>query len=153
MADIKISGVSQFFFAAIPWILGLAALTWLAFFSGWFNFSHYVTVLKRMDNRVGVFRPLKNPVKLTLKKEGCLHVERGFLDGNTVTMYIKNDCTHPVDYYEWHWKAIAPDGTVIAQQYSNTNDGMEAGETVERTMDVTGDRRTVEVVVWAQAHL
>lgn len=150
-------GAGSLFFAAIPFVIGLAFLIWLSFFSGCFDFRHHIkevgrkdSLEDRMDNRVGVKEALTAPVKVIIRKGNCFFVDRAFLDGLTLTVYLKNGCSDSPYYFQWNWRATSPDGTVVHQGYSNSLDGLDPGSTVEYTEEMPNDRRIAAITVWAK---
>lgn len=145
-------GIGSFFFFAIPAVLAGAALMWLAFYTGVIDWQKTQRVEGRMDNRVGVNGQLTMPVDLVIGNRSCLKIDRAFLDGDSVTMYLDNQCHTRLDYYEWHWKAVSPDGTTIKENYENTLDGIDDGEKLEKTMSLPDDNRIVKIIVWARNH-
>lgn len=145
-------GVGAFFYAAIPALLAGALLMYFAFYTGIIDWQKAQRVEGRMDNRVGVHGELRAPVDLIIRKADCLEVTRAFLDGDTGTMYIKNDCHRHLSYMEWHWNIIAPDGTIIKDNYSNDLNVPLDGETVEKNFNLDDDSRAAKIVVWAQTN-
>jgi hypothetical protein len=150
-------GKGYAYFALIPALLAGAALMWLAFFTGIVDWrqgqnaiAKQATIEGRMDNRVGVNGTLTKPVDLIITNHTCLKIERAFLDGTSVTMYLHNQCHSSLEYYEWHWKAIAPDGTIIGSNYANDDSGLDVGDKAEKTMTMPGDPRIEKVIVWAK---
>ena len=144
-------GIGAFFYAAIPWILGCAALVWFGFCMGVIEFNHQQVVQQRMDNRVGVTAPLVAPVTLKiLPEDGCIKIERAYLDGSRATLYIANHCERTLDYYELHFQGIAPDGTVIWGTYENTAflPALLANERAEWSEKISDDSRIASIVMW-----
>ena len=150
--EVKVTGgIGAFFYAVIPWILGCAAVAWFGFYTGVIEFHHRQAVQRRMDNRVGVTAPLVAPVTLKILPEhGCIEIERGYLDGNRVTLYIANRCERTVDYYELRFQGIAPDGTSIWSTYENTAylPALRANERGEWSEKISDDSRIESIVVW-----
>lgn len=146
-------GVGAFFYGLIPGALGGAALLWLAFVSGCLDLEQQRTFASRMDNRVGVVKPLVSPVKLVILQPACPKIDRAFIDGDTVTAYVKNTCTRPnsgtPDYAMWHINALAPDGTIIWQWYTNQFSLPPYGKSVEVSQNVPEDNRITEIDIWA----
>ena len=159
--EIKVTGgIGAFFFAAIPWILGCAAVVWLGFFTGIIQFRHQQsayrqqqTVQQRMDNRVGVTAPLKEPVKLIiLPRHGCIKIEKAFLDGSRMTVYLHSNCQTFMDYYQLHTVGRSPDRTIVWSDYENTSSlpSLQPGDTGEWSMDVSQDQRISAIEIWTQ---
>lgn len=142
-------GINAFFWGIVPGALGGAALIWLAFVSGCLDLRQQQTLAQRMDNRVGVVQPLNNPVQLVIQQPDCYKVERAFVDGNIITAYTRNTCHQTPDYTETHWQALAPDGTVIQQNYDNSLSNAPPGQAFEWQVQVPEDDRIAKIVVWS----
>ena len=78
-------------------------------------------------------------------------MSRAFLDSAALTVYVTNNCHTDIGYWEWHFNQVAPDGTIINSNYSNSLTGPEAGQTLELGAKLKEDDRTSKVVVWANA--
>jgi hypothetical protein len=143
-------GIGSLTFAVIPAALAGAALMWLAFFTGIVDWQKVQRIEGRMDGRVGVSSKLSAPVEVIIENRSCVKIDRAFLDGLTVTMYLQNQCHKDLGYYEWHWMEVAPDGTTIKEDFGNSIDGLSEGQKVEKVMDLTSDTRTAKIVVWAK---
>lgn len=143
-------GIGSFFFFAIPAILGIAASVWLGFRIDLFHFNQEVTQANRSDGRVGVHEPLKEPLKLFIKDSVCVKITYAYIDGRTLTFYVKNECPSKREFIKYNVKPKAPDGTLIHSEgtYLDTFDGnLDAGDRVEETFNIPDDTRiaTVEV--------
>lgn len=150
--ELKVAGgVGAWFYAMIPAALGGAALMWLAFFTGCVDWRAARRLEGRMADRVGVHGEILAPVSLVIQKVDCARVDRSYLDGDTLTIYITNGCKAELNYYSWHYKAIAPDGTIIQSDYSNDMSGLMAGDRVEKQFTLQDDSRIATVVVWARS--
>ena len=146
-----VGGVGSFFYGLIPGVLGGAALLWLAFVTGCLDLQQQRTFASRMDNRVGVVKPLTADVKLIIERNSCATVDRAFIDGDTVTAYLKNGCHDGGSYMEWHIDAAAPDGTVIQTWWTNETDRPPFGKAVEVKHEMTEDNRITDITVWASS--
>jgi hypothetical protein len=160
-------GARAFFYGLIPGAIGGGALIWLSFMSGCLDLQQQRTIAERMDNRVGIVTAKeepKNPVKLVIQQRGCIRIDRAYMDasdrdypsesGGKLTVYLADHCTQTPSYYEWHWKEMAPDGTIIHDGWTNTEPTVpEAGQTEEVTVYLPDDNRVVTVVVWATTGL
>lgn len=152
--EVKVTGgIGALAFAMIPAALGGAALMWLGFVTGCMDIQQQRTLAQRMDSRVGVVEPLKNPVKLIIHQPNCFKVERAFADGNSITAYIRNSCPKATRYCEWHADVAAPDGTIINQPWGNSLAHVPAGAVIEQAFDVGNDNRASTITVWAKADL
>ena len=152
--DIRIRGLSAFLLWSIPLTLACGVGAWLGVVSGIISFDHQQALAKRMEARVGVQEPLRTPVKLNIKSDPCLHIEKAFLDGSALTLYIHRTCTgqYGSEYAEWGWKAKSPSGVVLNSKWANTAQ-FPKGETQEVTMTVGADERADAVEVWAKGNL
>lgn len=143
------NGINAFFWGMVPGALGGACLIWMAFVSGCLDLQQQQTLAQRMDNRVGVVQPLKNSVQLVIQQPDCYKVERAFVDGDTVTAYTRDTCHQTPSYAETHWQALAPDGTVVQQDYDNSPSNASPGQAFEWRVQVPEDNRIAEIVVWS----
>lgn len=145
-------GIGAFFYASIFWVIALGALSWIAVANGVVEFHHHLTLAERMDNRVGVREPLINPVKVVIPAhQGCFSVERSYVDGPAITLYIHNVCS-PSEYFtyhEWGWRAKAPDGTIISEKTDVSYDPVPQGSKLEKVMELPDDDRIATIEVWA----
>lgn len=141
-------GVGAFFYASILALLIGALMMYFAFYTGIINWQKAQRIEGRMDNRVGVNGQLEKPVDLIILKKSCLLVNRAYLDGSVGTMYLKNECHTNLNYHAWHWNAVAPDGTIIHQDYSNSINELESGEVTEVLFNVEEDDRISKVIIW-----
>lgn len=98
--------------AAIPWLLGVGAVTWLGFFMaahGWF-------LQLGQEQRRAVYVGAEARPKAALKietVESCLRITRVDLEGDTASVYFVNECGTTVNYIQASWQLIAPDGTLL----------------------------------------
>jgi hypothetical protein len=148
MQDSKASrGIGAFFYGAIPAVLGVAGLIWLSFLMGVVEFHHNQVQEGRRDNRVGAYATIRKPVDLVFNGKGCIHVERGYLDGDTATFYIHNVCYHEIDDISWSIREISPDGTTVESKrtFLSGSDDMVADEKREVQVDISSDQRVVKV--------
>jgi hypothetical protein len=148
--EVKVTGgIGAFFWGLVPGALGGGALIWLAFVGGCIDLQQQRTIAQRMDNRVGVVEPLKNPVVLIIHQPDCYKIERAFIDDNTVVAYTRNTCSHKPGYAETHWQAFAPDGTIIQQHYENSLDNVSPGQAFEWKTEIPQDDRIAKIIVWS----
>ena len=154
MNDAEKGGIGWLFFAAIPAVLAGAALMWLAFYTGVIDWKQTQRIEGRMDARVGIRGELTAPVDLIIKDKSCLHITKAFLDGGTLTSYVTSACKAPSGYWELRWRAVAPDGTIIASGYNNTAylTELDPGETTEHTDNLPDNERISKVIVWTLDH-
>jgi hypothetical protein len=155
MEEIKISGVSQFFFYAIPAVLALAALWWLAFAEGAHSFRRLLSQEKRHAEIVGAAKLPKAPMKITVKnsRDESLEIDRAEIDGKDLWIYYKNVGPGSVRAIQLEWRLIAPDGTVLKAEkghvsiYSENDapDALDAGERGEAKYKLPSDPRAVSL--------
>lgn len=148
-------GIGSFFFAAIPAILGCAALTWLGFATGIVEFSHSEAAYQkkqtyegRRDARVGVNGELLKPIDLVYSSRGCVRIDRAYLDTQTLTIYIHNTCPTERRYVKWRVAELSPDGTAVSSKsaYLEDDGTIEADEKQEITVTTSDDARVVKMV-------
>ena len=150
-------GVGSFFFAAIPAVIACALLLLLAFMTGIVEFTHSEDAYKkrqtyegRREARVGVNGEILKPVDLLFVSNGCVKIERAYLDTQTLTIYIHNTCSAERQFIKWGVREYAPDGTDVQSHgtYLDTPDGnLAAGEKFEQVVQVSNDSRVVKIVV------
>jgi hypothetical protein len=132
------SGMSAFFFAAIPYALGSGAMVWLGFFIAGRNFFNQLSQEQRRAIYVGAAEAPKSKLKIELANNGPLKITRADLDGSTVSLYFTNTGTQQVRGIKMSWQLISPDRTNLASgsEYSvlcggpNTLEPGEKGESV-----------------------
>jgi len=151
-------GLGSFFFAAIPWVLGMAALTWLGFYTGIITFHQAQLAIQkseavqgRMDGRVGVDGDVRDPVSLTFHGRGCIKVERAYLDLGTMTAYLHNTCNREIRDIRYSWREVSPDGTTVKSgwDYLSGSDDMAGDEKREQQVQIDIDDGRVKGVVFS----
>lgn len=151
--EIEISGVSQFFYFAIPAILALAAIWWLAFGEGLHYFRRALSQEKRHAEIVGAVILPKGPIKITLSdsRDAAVRVDRAEIDGGDLWIYYKNFGQQRATSIQFTWRLIAPDGTVIKADdgyieisAENSAPGsLEPGERGEAQLKIKSDPRAI----------
>lgn len=118
--QVEFKGISQFFYFAIPAVLVLAAIWWLAFGEGLHYFKRALSQEKRHAEIVGVTKPLKEAVKIVISdtRDAAVRIDRAEIDGGDLWIYYKNFGDSRVDFIEFTYKLISPDGTVVKQESS-----------------------------------
>lgn len=119
--DINIRGLSTFFLFAIPAVLGLAAIYWLFFVRGVIDVRRGMVMDSRHNEIVGAAKLPRGAVQMVIAggiPNGPV-IERAEIYGANLTVWVRNDGDKP-----WGaryprsikiiWKAMSPDGTVIA---------------------------------------
>jgi hypothetical protein len=152
--SIEIEGLSQFFYFAIPAVLGLAAIYWLAFGEGLHYFRRVLSQEKRHAEIVGARILPREPMKITIHHQlgESLTVDRAEIDGGDLWVYYKNTGASGVRGIQLTWRIVAPDGTVIKagdRQYvsvyskNDAPDELDAGERGEAHFKIPSDPRAV----------
>jgi hypothetical protein len=151
--DVNVRGVSTFFLFAIPAVLALAAVWWLAFGQGLHYFKRELSQEQRSAEAVGASALPAEPLKIVItdEKDAAVRVDRVEIDGKRVWLYYKNFGQSRVsDFIEVSWRLRAIDGTVIKSKstYANLIDydapgGLGAGERAEAKFDIVSDPRAV----------
>ena len=151
--NITINGLSQFFFFAIPAILGLAALYWLAFGQGLHYFRRALSQEKRHAEAVGAAVLPKEPLKITIgdSRNSQIRVDTVELDGGDLWLYYKNVSQSTINHIQFTWKQIAPDGTVVksdhgyisASSSNNAPGSLDGGQRGEAHLKISADPRAV----------
>lgn len=155
--EIEITGVSQFFFFAIPAVLALAGIWWLAFGEGVHYFRRALSQEKRHAEIVGAAVLPKAPIKITLsdRRDAAVKIDRAEIDGGDLWIYYRNLGQSRVTYIQFTWRLIAPDGTVIKAddgyiEISSNNSApgsLEPGERGEARLKIESDPRAVTLDV------
>lgn len=153
MTDVNIRGVSTFFLFAIPAVLALGALWWLAFGEGLHYFRRELSQEKRHAEAVGAGVLPKNPIEIKIieNRVASVRVDRAEIDGGDLWVYYKNFGQSRKEYIRYQWRLIAPDGTIVQSQegypsiYSKTSspDSLMPGQRAEMRLKITADPRAV----------
>jgi hypothetical protein len=130
---VEIGGVSKFFLFAIPAVLALAAIGWLAFVTGVVDFSRTVSQEARHAEAVGAAPLPKKAIEVVLKnKRGeCRVVDKAEVDGSDIWVYWHNACGGSTENTTVEWRGLAPDGTVVASGWHYTDTELAAGDKAE----------------------
>ena len=115
--EIKVDGLSQFAWAAIPAILAIAGLLWLSFYLGIHQARRESAQEARASTAVGA-SPLpqgKINVVIANKPDSCRIVDRATLDGGDLWVYWHKTCTdnYGIEADSIAWQGLSPDGTVV----------------------------------------
>jgi hypothetical protein len=122
-------GLGSFFFAAIPWVLAMAALAWLGFYTGIVEFHHQQkeirkveTIEGRMDGRVGASADLS---------KYCTEMDNFRMDVLKMPvcgeLYLALNGTYPPSWYSFK-SAAAPtrdNGLGQCPAFTHYHDGYE----------------------------
>lgn len=155
MTDINVRGISTFFLFAIPAVLALAALWWLAFGQGLHYFRRALSQEKRHAEIVGAVVLPKEPLKITIsdRRDAAVRIDRAEIDGGDLWIYYKNFGSSTSSSIQFTWKLYAPDGTVVKSQwgyasihgYDNAPDQLDPGERGELHLKIPPDARAVRI--------
>lgn len=129
-------------------ILAMGAASWFAFYKGVVEFRKRQVVEGRMDARVGVSAEILGPVKLLFHGHGCAEIQRAYIDGAELSVYVHNKCFHVVSDVSLTYRELSPDGTTIESHmnYLNGTDNMEGDEKREQVIELKLDKRVATVV-------
>jgi len=151
--EIDFTGLSTFFYFAIPAVLAIAAIWWLAFGEGLHYFRRTLSQEKRHAEIVGAAILPKEPLKihLTEGRGQVLRIERAEIDGDDLWIYYRNTGNSSVQLIRYRWKLIAPDGTVVKSEDNYVSihsenkapDALDAGERGEAHIKIESDPRAV----------
>ena len=110
------NGISMFFYFAIPAVLAVAAIWWLAFGEGLHYFERELSQEKRHAEIVGASPLPKESLKLEthVSRECPLVIDRAEIDGSELYVYIHNAGSANIEYAKLFANLLAPDGTVVA---------------------------------------
>lgn len=152
-SDLKVRGLSAFFYFAIPAVLAIAALWWLAFAGELHMLSRTLSQEKRSAVAVGAADLPKEPIKLQIeqRRNSPLSIDRAEIDGRDLWVYYRNVSKSPITYIQLPVRQIAPDGTVVSAYgsyvsvYSENNapDTLDGGQRGEAHYRINLDPRTV----------
>lgn len=153
MEKFRFDGVSQFFYAAIPAVLALAAIWWLAFGQGLHYFRRALSQEKRHAEIVGAAILPKTPLKIRISdtRDAAVQIDRAEIDGGDLWIYYKNTGDFKKGSIRFTWKQISPDGTVVsslsgfADVYGENRaaDSLDPGERGELHLKIEPDPRAV----------
>ena len=149
--DIQERGIGYFFLAAIPFVLGLAAIVWFSVWITGHNFNRQVTEEHRAADAVGEKVLPKGPMKITIRNNPreCVKVEDVHFEGDDLWVYSRRTCGNAGSYVELHWREITADGTVVKTGYTNHDfNDMDTGQRTEyKPYGFEVDPRAVELVI------
>jgi hypothetical protein len=150
-------GVSTFFYFAIPAVLALAALWWLAFGQGLHFFVRQISQEQRAATAVGADPLPKESMKITISdpRDAAVRVEKVEIDGGDLWVYYKNFGATRASYIKLLWRLVGPDGTVLKSRegyvdiYSRNSaaGSLEPGERGEAQFKIPSDPRSVRLDV------
>lgn len=152
--ELKVTGFSTFMLFAIPAVLALAAIWWLAFGEGLHYFTRELDQEKRHAIAVGAEVLPKEPiqVKIHTERNASLTVTKAEIDGDKLWAYVSNQGQSTIQYGRLWWNLIAPDGTVVngGAWYIISLGGpqfIRPGQTAEINTTIKGDPRAVAIEV------
>lgn len=142
---IYFAGLSEYFYFLIPAALGLTALYWLWFCEGAHKFRRLLSQEKRHAEIVGA-RPLPKKslqIDIESKRDSRVVIDRAEIDGHDIWVYCTNVSGGDLTYVKVAWKLVAPDGTIVAQNYHfiNTANPLGSGERIEKKLWCATDPR------------
>lgn len=148
MEEIKLTGISTLALYAIPAVLGLAALYWLAFGRGVHSFHRELSQEARHNEVVGAKILPKTAIDIQFRgqRDDPIKITRAEIDGEDVWVWYQNVGQSRADYIGFHWSLLSPDGTVIKQDgtYAGVYDGaqeLDPGEKGEVHFPIISDPR------------
>ena len=148
--EVKVTGgVGAFFYAAIPGALAGAALLWLALVTGVIDLTKELKLERRMADRVGITASPLPPVNLIATNGACLRVDKSYLDGQKMSIYVVNSCHATIGFSRFEFRVVAPDGTVTKSRtdYLPGAEYMLSAERREIVEELDADDRTMEIHV------
>jgi hypothetical protein len=134
--------------------MAIGTAVWFGVLRDVHYFRRDVSLEDRKAAAVGASQPLRKPieVKITNNPKFCIQIEQVELDGSDMVLYFRNACDGAVRYAEFHWKGIAPDGTVIFSQWTNQTH-IESGRTELSYPYVKRDPRTAVFEIRATGNI
>lgn len=148
--------VGRFFLAMIPWALGIGLFAWIGVYAA----LHEIAKEKAQENRAAVYtgavtRP-KEKIAIEILPHDCSHITTADLDGDDLMLYATNTCHEKIDvnYFEWHWQTVSPNGTLLRSGYTNSAFDcpmpLRPGDKAECKFTIDDDDRTAKIQVWTQ---
>lgn len=142
--NVNFRGVSAFFYFAIPAVLALAAIWWLAFGEGLHYFRRALSQERRRAEAVGALPNPKTPIeiKILTTRDGAIAIDRAEIDGGDAFVYLTNRSQQSVRWAKLKWSLRAPDGTIIEadDRYINPSH-FNAGDRTEMKIRIDADPR------------
>ena len=144
--------VGRFFLSLVPWAFAIGIMAWIGVWVALDQYNQRVSQERRRASYVGAEEKPKEKLIIDVVPVDCLHVTRADTDGDKLTIYARNDCKdRGVDYTAYHWQAISPDGTILAQNYTNLCPvPSRYGDKAECQMEVSTDDRTKSLRIWVK---
>lgn len=144
MNDITIyfRGISEYYYFAIPLVLGLAATSWLMFFSDLHIFRRKLINEKRRAERVAAEPLPKEKIEITFSdsKDAAIKVVAADLDGENAWITFQNFGSTRQTWIDYSWRQISPDGTIINSCWGNASPStLDGGQKAEMKITVYHD--------------
>lgn len=148
--DSDVRNFGRLCLALIPWALGIGAAVWLGVWITGHDFRHQLSQEDRAAVYTGAEQRPKSKVVITIIPRDCTEVTRADIDGSALLIYARNDCHKRLDYMEWHWQSVSPNGTVLKDGYTNGDcpKAVEPGDVAECHMNIDADDRAEVLRVW-----
>lgn len=117
---IEIRGLSQFFYAAIPWVIAVGLTALLTFFVTAWHIHSEIRQAERSAIYVGAKHLPTAKIKIEDASSSCIKLARADYDGGgSLVMYARNDCHKSIDYLAWTWQFVSAGNVVLAQSFTN----------------------------------
>ena len=145
---IVVAGISSLALAAIPAALALGASGWLGFTMTAHGFQRTLAQEQRRAVYVAAAKPPKAKMMFEIAATGPVVIERADLDGESLTVYVRNSSNKRQCFQQLLWALKAPDGTQIGADSKYIGDaegGLEPGERAEGVVHIDLDRRAVSL--------
>lgn len=150
-------GISTFFYFAIPAVLAIAALWWLAFGEGIHYFTRALSQEQRAAEWVGAKVKPRAPLKIEIDTapDAQVKIDRANFDGGDLWIYYSSE--GGAEFIKCNWKEYAPDGTIVASKEriyptvdgeGQSPDSLGPGERAELHLKVLSDPRAVSIKIW-----
>lgn len=147
--NINLRGVSTFFFFAIPAVLGLAGIYWLAVTRGVVEVRRGFIMNSRHNEIVGAKVLPRGAVQIVLTNADAHGpvIERADIYGSQLTVWVRNDGEvsrgEVGSAITLVWKIIAPNGVLIGSGYDFVSWGVPLlpGQVAEFKTSIYADSR------------
>jgi hypothetical protein len=146
-------GVGAFFYALIPWALGIGGTALLTAYITAHTIHRQIEQEARMAHYVGADHTPKAPYAIeAIYPIDSVTITRADFDGSALLMYSKNVGHDAIGYLAWHWQTVSPDGTVLASGFENNAtcaSPMQPGQSAECKVAIDGDDdRVAKIQIW-----
>lgn len=133
----------------IPWALGIGFLVWFIAWVGVAKYKHDLLQETRAAVYVGAEEKPQEKMVIEAINHDCTVITRADVNGTDLMLYAKSKCRQSLSYLAWHWKLLSPDGTGIAEGYTNRCPITRSyGDKSECKLRISDDDRGSVLRIW-----